>query len=217
MRSMAHSFWIENRSLIVFMLLMVVFRSSFADWNKVPTGSMKPTIVEGDRILVDKMAYDLRVPLTHVSLAQLAEPARGDIVVFDSETAGTRLVKRVIGVPGDRIEMVDNRLLVNGVPALYSQTCVGGDSCVSKESFGGFTHRIRLEPYRFNPKRSFDPVTVPKDEYLVLGDNRDNSADSRYIGFVPRHEIVGRSRSVVMSLDPNNYYLPRNERFFHGL
>ena len=82
--------WQENRILLAFLLMMFMFRSVCADWNTVPSGSMKPTIVEGDRILVDRMAYDLRVPFTHFSLVHRADPRRGDIVVFDSEAAGRK-------------------------------------------------------------------------------------------------------------------------------
>src|SRR6478735_9147129 len=93
--------WREYRGFAVFVVLMVIFRSALADWNVVPTGSMKPTIIEGDRILVNKLAYDFKIPLTHISLHKFADPGRGDIVVFDSRAAATRLVKRVIGLPGD--------------------------------------------------------------------------------------------------------------------
>src|SRR5450759_5965790 len=101
--------WRENRGLMLFVVLMIFFRSALADWNTVPSGSMKPTILEGDRILVNKLAYDLRIPLTHISIYKFADPKRGDIVVFDSKAADARLVKRVIGVPGDLVEMRDNR------------------------------------------------------------------------------------------------------------
>src|SRR5215208_5826666 len=106
--------WKENKSLLVFLALMFVFRSSFADWNTVPTGSMKPTILEGDRLLVNKMAYDIRIPFTHVSLYEVGDPVRGDIVIFDSKAANTKLVKRVVGVPGDVVELRDNILFING-------------------------------------------------------------------------------------------------------
>ncbi|HJU38595.1 MAG TPA: signal peptidase I, partial [Tahibacter sp.] len=102
----------RNRGFIAFMLLMAVFRTSFADWNTVPTGSMQPTIVEGDRILIDKLAFDVKLPLTQRSVYHIADPARGDIVVFDSAAAKTRLVKRVMGLPGDVVQVVDNRLIV---------------------------------------------------------------------------------------------------------
>src|SRR5688572_3502402 len=90
----------ENRGFVLFVFLMLVFRSSFADWNVIPSGSMQPTIVEGDRVWVYKMAYDVRVPFTSISLYEVTDPRRGDIVVFDSEAADKRLIKRVIGVPG---------------------------------------------------------------------------------------------------------------------
>ena len=112
--------WREYRDFALFIVLMIIFRSALADWNVVPTGSMKPTILEGDRILVNKLAYDFKVPLTHISVYKFADPKRGDIVVFDSKLADTRLVKRVIGLPGDTVEMRDNRLIINGVEARYS-------------------------------------------------------------------------------------------------
>ncbi len=203
----------ENRGFILFIFLMLVFRSSFADWNTVPTGSMKPTILEGDRIWVNKLAYDVRVPFTSISLYHLADPQRGDIVVFDSEAANNRLVKRVIGVPGDVVELRSNRLYINGVSARYSPVAETADMLQLNEEIAGFTHRMQV--YRFkNGSGSFSPVTIPAGRYLVLGDNRDNSADSRIIGFVPRHEIVGRSSGVVLSLDYDNYHLPRADRFF---
>lgn len=207
----------RNRGFILFMLLMVVFRTSFADWNTVPTGSMQPTIVEGDRILIDKLAFDLNVPLTHTSLYRFGDPERGDIVVFDSVKANTRLVKRVIGVPGDVVQLVDNRLIVNGEKARYDDLRETAMGVEATETIAGFSHRVLWMPMRRNPLANFGPVTVPDGHVLALGDSRDNSMDSRYYGFVPREEIAGRTRSVVVSLDYDNYYLPRAERFWHRL
>jgi len=209
--------WQENKGFALFIGLMIVFRSAFADWNEVPSGSMKPTIIEGDRILVNKLAYDMRIPLTHISMLRLAEPKRGDIVVFDSKAAGMRLVKRVIGVPGDIVEMRDNRLTINGVEALYSNAELTPGGIFAVESYGDMRHRIELAPGGTSTLSTFGAVRVPKDSYLVLGDNRDNSADSRVRGFVPRHEIVGNARTVVLSFDYDHYYLPRADRFFHAL
>src|SRR5258706_12828154 len=105
--------WYEYRGFTLFVILMVIFRSAVADWNDVPTGSMKPTILEGDRILVNKLAYDLKIPFTTVHLTAWARPKRGDIIVFFSPIDRVRLVKRVFGLPGDEIELRDNQLLVN--------------------------------------------------------------------------------------------------------
>ena len=146
--------WREYRGFAVFVVLMVIFRSALADWNVVPTGSMKPTIVEGDRILVNKLAYDFKVPLTHISLHKFADPGRGDIVVFDSRAADTRLVKRVIGLPGDVVEMRDNRLIINGIAARYSGIEYAADATFAIESYLDMSHRIELALERAVSARS---------------------------------------------------------------
>src|SRR5215469_10542316 len=105
-----------NKSLLIFLGLMLVFRSAVADWMYVPSGSMNPTIVEGDRILVDKAAYGWRIPFTTIRMTRGADPQRGDIAIFPSPEDGTVLVKRVVGLPGDTIEMRDEQLLINGRP-----------------------------------------------------------------------------------------------------
>lgn len=195
---------------------MSIFRSSLADWNTVPTGSMKPTILEGDRILVNKMAYDIRMPFTHLSLYKISDPVRGDIVIFDSEAAGLKLVKRVIGTPGDIVELENNVLRINGVQLSYqdiSSTLLTEDQ---SEDLFSIQHSVRVNKAG-SSLSSFRPVTVPSGYYLALGDNRDRSSDSRVIGFVPRNEIVGRTRSVVMSFNYDNNYIPRSDRFFHTL
>lgn len=216
MRRWIFKFWRENRSFLLFIILMCVFRSAVADWNEVPTGSMKPTIVEGDRILVNKLAYDIRFPFTNISLFMFSDPVRGDIIIFDSKVSEKRLVKRVVGVPGDVVELNDNILTINGEQLDYV-TVTSTISTVDKlENLLGVEHFVRIGR-RGSRLSSFRSVEVPAGHYLALGDNRDNSADSRVIGFVPRHEIVGRSRSVVLSLNYENFYIPRKDRFFHTL
>jgi signal peptidase I len=209
--------WREYRGLALFIFLMIIFRSAFADWNVVPTGSMKPTILEGDRILVNKLAYDFKIPLTHISIYKFADPKRGDIVIFDSKLADTRLVKRVIGLPGDTVEMRDNRLTINGIEVQYSNVQYAADAIFAIESYLGMSHRIELARTGGSRLSTFGPVNVPKDRYLVLGDNRDNSADSRVYGFIPRDEIVGNARTTVLSLNYDHYYIPRADRFFRVL
>ena len=210
------SLWQDNKSLFLFIALMLVFRSAVADWNEVPTGSMKPTIVEGDRILVNKLAYDIRIPFTHVSLFELDNPKRGDIVIFDSKVSKKRLVKRVIGLPDDRIAMRENQLVINGKAINYQSAGQTESAIEYREQFFNNEHIVQVSPSSTSHS-SFAEVTVPDGHYLVLGDNRDNSADSRFIGFVPRNEIVGRTERVVISFDYDNYYLPRKERFLHTL
>src|SRR6267142_5974100 len=119
-RSRAKKFWKEElRPLVILALVLFSIRSSLADWNDVPTGSMKPTILEGDRVYVNKLAYDLKVPFTTLHLAQWDNPKRGEIVVFYSPHDGKRLVKRVVGVPGDTIELQHDTLFLNGKPVEY--------------------------------------------------------------------------------------------------
>lgn len=206
--------WRENKSFIIFLGLMFIFRSACADWNTVPTGSMNPTIIEGDRIAVNKMAYDLRIPFTHISLVKFSDPQHGDIAVFDSKVSDKRLVKRVVGVPGDTVAMINNQLVINGTAIQYEKTEANIDQL---EHLFGVTHIVRIKNPNDHAFANFPTVVVPADEYLMLGDNRDNSADSRVIGFVPRAEFVGRSRAVVMSLNYDNFYIPRGDRFFKSL
>jgi signal peptidase I len=211
----------ENTSLILFVSLMLVFRSAVADWNDVPTGSMKPTIVEGDRILVNKMAYDLRLPFSQHSLFKLADPIANDIIIFESKVVDKRLVKRVIGVPGDTVSMHKNQLFINQHSANYKLKSEHSGFAISQESIAGNNHLIRtqvkLGQGNSNKLASFKPLTIPDGYYLVMGDNRDNSADSRVIGLVPRDEIIGRSNTVVFSLNYDNYFLPRSSRFFKSI
>ena len=128
-----------------------------------------------------------------------------------------RLVKRVVGIPGDIIAMSDNTLVINGQPLHYKDVAVDGTLRDRLEDLQGVVHRIRTDSAHPSRASTFAPVQVPKGYYLALGDNRDNSSDSRFIGFIPRAEIVGRSRRVVLSLDYDDYYLPRSDRFFQPL
>ena len=220
-------FWKQwVKPMIVVVAIIAPLRSSLADWNDVPTGSMKPTIVEGDRILVNKLAYDLKVPLTTHRLAQWGDPQRGDIVVCLSPSDGTRLVKRVIALPGDTIAMQNNTLFVNGIAAAYSmadEVIINHipeneqeHHVILQEDILDHQHAVMFTPGLSSP-HTFQTVTIPADSYAVMGDNRDNSFDSRLFGFVSREQILGRSRRVVLSLDYDNFFLPRAERWWKKL
>jgi len=206
-----------NKRYVAFLLLFGVFRTAIADWNPVPTASMRPTILEGDVVLVDRLAYDLKVPLTDIVLARLGDPRRGDIVTFSSPADGMRLIKRVVGVPGDVVEMRDNHLIVNGEQARYagiereSPAHVGQHGIAAlreTESIAGSERIVQWLP-GLPSRSSFGPLTVPQDQYLMLGDNRDNSEDSRYIGFVPREKLIARATRVLVSADIKDRWQPR--------
>jgi signal peptidase I len=211
----------EIRVFLLMILIVSSLRSALADWNDVPTGSMKPTIQEGDRVVVNKLAYDLKIPFTTVNVLKWDDPKRGDIVVLFSPADGTRLVKRVVAVPGDQVEMKDNQLFVNGQPARQSpseelESPEQGKAFVLDEDLYGYIHKMMVTP-EIPAVRSFGPVAVPNNHYFVLGDNRDNSNDSRFIGFIERRRIVGKAVAVAFSLDRANWFAPRFERFFEGL
>ncbi|HET8797568.1 MAG TPA: signal peptidase I [Thermoanaerobaculia bacterium] len=210
----------EIRIFALMILIVSSLRSVLADWNDVPTGSMKPTIQEGDRVVVNKLAYDLKVPFTTINIVRWDDPKRGDIVVLFSPIDGVQLVKRVVAVPGDKVEMRDNQLYVNGKVAKQSPIAIvssdAGSAYVLDEDLDGHNHKVMITP-EIPALRSFGPVTVPPGNYFVLGDNRDNSNDSRFIGFIERRRIVGEAVAVAFSLDRSNYYVPRMDRFFEGL
>jgi signal peptidase I len=158
------------------------------------------------------MAYRLDVPFTDIALTEQRLPERGDVVVFESKAADNRMVKRVIGVQGDIVEMQNNHLIVNGQAASYQSK----DGLLYHETLGQLHRDIQLLP-RASRMSSFQPVQVPEGHVLVLGDNRNNSADSRYYGFIPMSEISGKALKVIASLDEDNYYLPRSDRFLKAL
>jgi signal peptidase I len=225
--------WVKGwgASLLVAILIATSFKSAVAELNHVPTGSMIPTIIEGDRILVNKLAYDLKIPYTTIHVVAWCDPERGDIVVFNSPEDGTRLVKRVVGLPGDKISMINNRLYINGDPLAYGPLqddgidheylaqIVSGQEMVHllfAEGRGRQKHPVMWTPSR--PfLRTFPEILVPDRSYFMMGDNRDNSKDSRFFGFVPRKQILGQSKFVFASLDNANYHTPRWHRFLYKL
>ena len=210
----------ENRGFLIFLLCFAFFRTAIADWNPIPSSSMRPTLLEGDVVLVNRLAYDFKVPLTDISLARLDEPQRGDVITFSSPADGTRLIKRLVGLPGDVVELKADRLFINGVPADYSDAAEVVEALGSysvhgvraTERVGAAAHAVQFLP-TITAKRDFGPITVPTDSYFFLGDNRDNSADSRYIGIVPRRVLIGRAHRILVSADITANWVPRVGRF----
>jgi signal peptidase I len=215
------------RPVLTTAAIIYPIKSSLADMNFVPTGSMKPTILEGDFVAVNKLAYDLKIPFTTQHLAQWADPARGDVVVLFSPEDAMRLVKRVVAVPGDTIELRNNVLFINGTGADYRLVLQEElpyvtqsdreDAVFASEMVEERSHAVMAYPRLLAPKRSFSPITLREHEYFVMGDNRDNSKDSRYFGIVERDLIVGRATAVIASFDKPGDWLPRAGRFFSAL
>jgi signal peptidase I len=220
--------WLTWRWYVFFVFgVWIPVRSAIADYNPVPTGSMNPTIVEGDVVYINKLAYGLRVPLTLHRLATWAEPQRGDIVVVFSPLDGTRLVKRVVGIPGDTIAMTNDQLTINGTALAYAPPRADYGAIIPSESrpyaafaeenLTGIEHAVMAMPRLAVPQRNFDPVIVPAGKYFVMGDNRDNSFDSRFFGFADRDAIIGKATAVIVSWDIKDTWLPRMDRFFARL
>jgi signal peptidase I len=201
---------------VLFLGALLVFRSIILDWNQVPTGSMHPTIRVGDHIVVDKLAYDLRLPFTHHSLWRHGDPQPGDIIAFTSPVDDTLYVKRVIGKPGDLIAMIDNVLVINGTVASFSVVQGKRGFTGIEENVFGHRHRIALEGDSSDVS-SFGPLRVPPNAWFVMGDNRLQSYDSRYFGFVDRYRILGRATRVAFSLDYEHGFKPRPDRVFTAL
>lgn len=214
--------WIRsNRGFLVFLLLFGLFRTAVADWNPIPSGSMRPNLLEGDVVFVNRLAYDLKLPLSDHILAHIGEPRRGDIVTFSSPRDGTRLIKRVIALPGDMVEMRDKLLIINDQPLQYAaldsvQEPLGHDMTTQAlrltEQVGQERHRIQWLSGMASLD-NFGPLRIPADQFLMLGDNRDNSADSRFIGLVPRHLLIARAERILVSADILGNWSPRFGRF----
>ncbi|WP_416136257.1 signal peptidase I [Aquabacterium sp. A7-Y] len=213
--------WLKsNRGFLLFILCFGFFRAAVADWNPIPSGSMRPTILEGDVVFVNRLAYDFKLPLTDIAVLSLGEPERGDVVTFSSPKDGTRLIKRIVGIPGDVVELRAGVLLLNGVPAQYLQRMEAQEplayfgstpSLRAVERVAGSDRHVQYLP-AVRATRDFGPLTVPRDSYFMLGDNRDNSEDSRFIGPVPRRLLIGRAERLVVSADVEGDWMPRFDR-----
>lgn len=217
--------WIGgNAKFLAFVLLLGVFRTAIADWNPIPSASMHPNLLEGDVVFVNRLAFDVKVPLTDVIVAHTGDPKRGDIVTFFSPENGTRLIKRVIGLPGDTIEMRGKRLYVNGVVASYDEIGLAdeplaprGVKALHLEEETADNRREIQWLVRRGQRDDFGPLMIPAEHYLMLGDNRDNSEDSRWFGLVPREKLIGRAERILVSADYKDTWALRFGRFGKSL
>lgn len=209
--------WVEySRAFAPVLLIVVILRSFIVEPFRIPSGSMMPTLLTGDFILVNKFTYGIRLPVFHTKLIPISEPERGDVVVFRyPEDPTVDFIKRVVGLPGDEIGYSRKTLFINGKAQTLTSngiyTGTGSSAEMNgvawvKEDLSGLEHDILIAPvpYDFGPGCSFlanGPVKVPEGHYLVLGDNRDASKDSRCWGLVPEENLVGRAFMVWMHWD----------------
>lgn len=209
------------RSFFPVLFIVLIIRSFLFQPFRVPTGSLEPTVMPGDFLVVNMFAYGLRLPVWHHKVLNVAEPKRGDIMLFRwPVNQKMDFVKRVVGLPGDHISYINKVFYINGVEA--KQTPVGSatdtdDSGVNswpvqvvEEDLGGVKHKIYLRADR--PAEDFKDLVVPQGHYLMIGDNRDSSNDSRYWGFVPEQNIIGKALYTWLSWDTEHNRV-RWERF----
>jgi len=180
------------------MLCLLAGRSSLADHYVVPSGSMERTLLVGDRVLVDKLAYGLRVPFTLIKVTPGPSPARGDVVIFDSPADGTRLIKRVVAVAGDLVEVKGGHVFING----------GSLARRDDPESETFDQRRAALNLRFGGGPDLAPTTVPSGQVLVLGDARGNSFDGRFFGFVREDHIYARALGVYYRSDEGLVWRP---------
>lgn len=193
------------RSLFPVFFIVLILRSFIAEPYEIPSGSMKPTLLIGDFIIVNKFSYGVKLPVIDVQLFDVGNPERGDVMVFryprDNQT---NYIKRVVGLPGDHILYLNKMLYINGeavsqqVFAEVAGQCGRYKAIERTENLPGATHRIYVCPQ--TPDRAYE-FNVPDNEYLVLGDNRDNSNDGRYWGYVPKNNLVGKAKLIWFSSD----------------
>ena len=225
LRTRLTGLWRSWWPTLAVVLTVLSFRSAIADWYDVPTGSMQPTIYEGERIFCNKLAYNVKLPFSDLELARWGAPTRGEIIVLDSPHDGTRLVKRVIAEAGDVIAMRDGVLLIDGVRAAYEAgappdwplpPAYSDAYRYLTETVADRSHAVMLTPSQ-PIARDFGPVTVPAGHVFVSGDNRDHSFDSRFFGFVPVQSVTGHATAILASVDLDRSWRPRWGRFFKAL
>ncbi len=196
------------KSIVIALIIALIIRAFIVQAFRIPSSSMKDTLLVGDHILVCKFIYGVRLPVFSVKIVPVSEPKRGDIVVFKwPPNPKVNFIKRCIGLPGDEIKIVNKRVYINGK--------------LLTEPYVKFTDQ-HIYPYHTNnafactisgSRDNFGPVKVPPHHYFMMGDNRDNSLDSRYWGFVPEKNILGKAFIIYFSW--NKHHAIRWHRFFH--
>ncbi len=199
----------KNASFLLFVFILIGVRWSFADQYRVPTGSMEPTIHIGDHVFINKMAYSVKIPFTEIRALQTSEPARGDIVVFVSpDDSSMNLIKRLIAVPGDHVQIENGIVSINGSPIEGSENIeaqllqTSASEFFYREKLGLAEYQVKRLPHYVRPERI--EFTVPADRFFFMGDNRDNSHDGRYFGLIPRESLKGRALGVLWNIKIEN-------------
>lgn len=190
--------WEYVEAIATALIFALLIRAYVVQAFKIPSGSMKPTLVVGDHLLVNKFLYGTVIPFTNKRVLVVRPPQRGDVIVFKYPKDPSRdFIKRIVGVPGDKVEERNKIVYVN-----------------DKRTIDSFTQHAEPDmiPAGVDPRDTFGPVTVPKGEFFVMGDNRDRSYDSRYWGFVPYGNIAGEAFIIYWSWDGDFHHAPLFKR-----
>ncbi|HEC24895.1 MAG TPA: signal peptidase I [bacterium] len=199
-----HTLWDYFKAIAIAIIVALIFRTFVVQAFKIPSGSMEPTLIPGDHILVNKFTYGIHIPFAKIDIP-VSRPMTGQVIVFKYPYArkynlqpGIDFIKRVVGTPGDKIRIINNRVYIN--------------NHIFKCKYTEWTSKKMLPSYD-SPRDNYGPIVVPKGELFVMGDNRDNSFDSRYWGFVPYKDIVGQAFMIYFSWNPKNHFDIRYKRF----
>lgn len=211
------------KSILMAVFLALIFRSSIASPYKIPSGSMIPTLKIGDFIFVSKLSYGLKIPFTNKNIINFSQPKRGDVIVFvEPREQKLDYIKRVVGTPGDKIELKNDKLYINDKLAErhevkdekylydYPSAPIRDAATVYEENIDGKEHTM-MEFSRI--AENFGPVTVPPGHLFMMGDNRDNSGDSRVWGYLPIRNVRGRALFIWLSLDSVNPLIRITDNF----
>lgn len=203
--------WIKS---IAFALVVWMFLRTFlVEAFRIPSGSMENTLLVGDFLFVNKLLYGAEVPVIHKRLPKVRDPLLGDVVIFDSvEEEGLKVVKRLVGMPGDTLAMASGQLIRNGDPVDEPWARHGNPAAFADNFYRAKMRRWQVEHFVGDDKASYHPdlqdwgpIAVPSGHYFMMGDNRDDSYDGRYWGFLPRENVRGRPLVVYFSFDPSSW------------
>lgn len=198
----------DNRYFFLFIVLLLCFRTTYADWSRVPTGSMEPTLLPGDVIWIDKTSFGATLPFLNKQIVTWGHPQRGDVITFIPPHTDILYVKRVIGLPGDRIRIQDNKITINGVPLKQRITLNTDDAVIGVEDIAQVEHLIKLSKDKRMPHVD-ETIEVPPGKYFVMGDHRNDSFDSRFWGFVDQHRIMGKVTAIAVSFSSERDWTSR--------
>jgi len=211
-RSFGRWLWEWAKSIAFALVVWLFLRTFLVEAFRIPSGSMERTLLIGDFLFVNKLLYGAEVPLVHARLPAIREPERNDVVVFDSvEEEGLKVVKRLVGMPGDTLAMEDGLLIRNGRRmdepwAKHTNPGASADAFHRAKMRAWQVKHLIGEPSGYSPDlQDWGPIVVPDSMFFMMGDNRDDSYDSRYWGFLPRESVRGRPLVVYFSFDPSSW------------